>query len=128
MEINIAIGTKGHGREFVSTELTAARYGSGMVEVYATPAMISLMEKTCMESILPLLPDEYNSVGTEVNIKHIKATPVGKWVDCVSILVAQNGKALTFEVKVRDENGLCGEGTHVRYIIHTQRFIDKMNV
>lgn len=102
---------------------TAAHYGSGLVEVFATPAMIALMENTAMKALLPFLPEGYNSVGTEVNIKHYRATPAGKRVNCDARVISQEGKKVIFEVEAADDKGRIGSGTHTRYIIHTESFM-----
>ena len=88
--------------------------------------MIALMEKTCLQSVLELLPDGFNTVGTEVNVKHLKATLVSKKVRCSSILQKVEGKKLLFNVEAFDEEGKIGEGTHTRYIINTNSFMEKL--
>ena len=110
----------------VTSEDTATRYGSGLVEVFATPAMIALMEKACLELVKPYLSEDLNTVGTEVNIKHMKATAVGQMVKCTAKLVEVDGKRLVFDVMARDEEGLIGEGQHSRFIIDTQKFMSKV--
>jgi fluoroacetyl-CoA thioesterase len=119
-------GIKGEIQTIVKKEDTAAAYGSGLVEVFATPAMIALMEKTCLQSVLEFLPDGFNTVGTEVNVKHLKATLVSKKVRCNSILQKVDGKKLLFSVEAFDEEGKIGEGTHTRYIIDTISFMEKL--
>ena len=80
MDIKIPTGIK-HQEEIIVTNAHSARtFGSGMVDVFATPAMIALIEKTAQKSVQPFLPDGFTTVGTEVNIKHLKATPIGKKV------------------------------------------------
>ena len=112
--------------EQVVYEKTAASYGSGLVEVYATPAMISLMERTCMTSVLSYLPKAYATVGTKVDIKHLKATPVGMKVSCSSELIEIDSKRLVFKVVAHDEQGIIGTGFHERYIIDIDRFMRKI--
>ncbi|MBI5538861.1 MAG: thioesterase family protein [Bacteroidia bacterium] len=126
MENKLTIGIEGKIEQFVTKDDTAAKYGSGLVEVFATPAMLALMEKTCLNSVLDYLNDGFNTVGTEVNIKHIKATPVGKKVYCKSVLNIIENKKLVFSVEAFDEEGKIGEGTHTRYIIDTKKFMEKL--
>lgn len=126
MTTNLITGIKGEIQITVKKEETAAAYGSGLVEVFATPAMIALMEKTCLQSVLKYLPEGINTVGTEVHIKHIKATPVGKKVHCFSVLQNIEGKKLVFSVEAFDEEGKIGEGTHTRYLIDVKSFMEKL--
>lgn len=106
---------------------TAARYGSGLVEVFATPAMIAFMEQTALRTILPFLPGGYNSVGTAVDIVHLKATPVDAEVTCTATVVSAEGRKIVFQVEVIDAEGMAGKGTHTRYIINTSEFMAKVS-
>jgi fluoroacetyl-CoA thioesterase len=109
----------------VSREDTAANYGSGFLEVYATPSMLAFMEHTSLLVVQPFLDTGYGTVGTSVNITHLKATPVGMTVTCTASLTEINGNSLTFSVVVLDETGKIGEGTHSRFIIDENRFMKK---
>ena len=115
------IGIEGEKEIIVQTEDTAARYGSGLIEVFATPAMIGLMESTAQQSVQHLLDDGLITLGTEVNIRHLKATPVGMKVNCKSKLISIEGKKLLFEVNASDETGIIGNGTHTRYIVDAEK-------
>jgi predicted thioesterase len=126
MNIEIPSGINHTISEQVVYEKTAASYGSGLVEVYATPAMISLMERTCMTSVLPFLPEAYATVGTKVDIKHVKATPIGMKVSCSSELIEVDSNRLVFKVVARDEQDVIGMGIHERYIIDVNRFMSKI--
>lgn len=123
----IPLHTKGHLEQTVTPELTAARIGSGLVEVFATPMMIALIEQTCLESVLPYLEEGQGTVGTLVNVTHSAATPVGMRVWCDSELVEVDRRRLRFSVKAYDECGPIGEGTHERFVIDTAKFQTKID-
>ncbi len=126
MDLQIQAGVKGREMLVVEAKDTAANYGSGLVEVYATPAMVALMEKTCLQSVLPFLPEGHGTVGVKVNISHSKATPVGVQVVCESELIEVDRRRLVFEVVARDEGGEIGRGTHERFVIDTEKFMAKL--
>ena len=104
---------------------TAAFYGSGLHEVFSTPAMIALMEGTSVRDDEKYLEEDEGTVGTEVNVRHLKSTPVGMEVTCTSELVKVDDRRLTFTVTVFNENEKIGEGTHERFIINNRRFREK---
>lgn len=121
------IGIKGREEIIVTKEVTAARIGSGLVEVFATPMMIALMENTCAQSVLPHLQAGESTVGTHVNVSHCAATPVGMKVYCESELIEVERRKLTFKVAAYDERGLIGEGVHERFVIDNEKFQAKIN-
>ena len=120
-------GIKGRREQTVTPEMSAARVGSGLVEVFATPMMVALIEQTCLESVLPHLEDGQGTVGTLVNVSHVAVTPIGMRVWCESELVEVDRRRLVFSVKAYDECGLIGEGTHERFIIDTAKFFEKVS-
>jgi len=126
MQTVLTPGIEGNKEIIVTADKTALAYRSGTVDVFATPAMIALMEQTAMESVADMLPDGFVTVGTEVSIKHIKATLPGKVVICSSKLIQSEDKKLVFEVLANDETGLIGKGTHTRYIVDKQLFISNL--
>ena len=123
----LEIGIKGQKEIIVTKEVTAKAVGSGTLEVFATPAMIALMENTAYESIAEYLEEGCGTVGTSLDVKHISATPLGMKVTCETELIKVEGRALTFSVKAIDECGLIGEGTHERFIIQEEKFQAKAN-
>ena len=123
--MEIQVGMKGEVITQVEREDTAAEVGSGSLLVYATPCMVALMEGAACEAISSALPEGQTSVGTELNIKHVSATPVGLEVRAEAEVTAVEGKVITFEVKAYDEAGLIGEGTHKRAVINAQRFLER---
>ncbi|MEI8047685.1 MAG: thioesterase family protein [Bacteroidota bacterium] len=126
MESELAKGIEGKKQIIVTADKTAIAFGSGTVEVFATPAMIALMEQTAVESVEKFLPEGFVTVGTEVSVKHFKATLPGKMVSCNSKLIQSQGNKLVFEVFATDEAGMIGKGTHTRYIVDKQIFIDNL--
>ena len=109
----------------MTLDKTAKAMGSGTMDVFATPAMIALMENTAFESVASELEEGSGTVGTALDIKHVSATPVGMKVTCESELVKVDCRALTFSVKAFDEAGLIGEGTHERFIVFEEKFQKK---
>ena len=121
------VGIKGEKKFIVTKDQLACNVGSGLVSVFATPMMIALMEKTACESVAPYLEEGSGPVGTELNVKHVAATPIGMQVTCETELVEVDGRRLVFHVKASDEAGLIGEGTHERFIINNEKFQSKAN-
>ena len=108
------IGITGKQTITVTEEKTAQAMGSGTLPVFATPAMIALMENTASKSVETELDEGTGTVGTLINVKHVAATPVGMDVTCETKLVEVDRKRLVFEVKAYDAAGVIGEGTHER--------------
>lgn len=126
MEHRLFIGIEGQLEITVTDKDTAARYGSGLIEVFATPAMIGLMESCAQQSIMPYLPEGFITLGIEINVKHLKATPIGMKVKCHSKLIAIDEKKLTFDIEAHDEKGLIGTAQHIRYIVNAEKFMQKL--
>lgn len=122
----ITTGIKGRREQTVTAEMSAARVGSGLVDVFATPMMIALIEQTCNDSVLPCLEAGQGTVGTLVNVTHTSATPIGMRVWCESELTEVDRRRLVFRVKAYDECGPIGEGTHERFVIDTAKFFEKV--
>lgn len=109
----------------VTEDRTAAVMGSGELSVFATPAMIALMENTASKSVANALEEGQGTVGTSIDVKHVAATPVGMEVTCETKLVKVDRKRLVFEVKAYDAAGIIGEGVHERFIIDNEKFMTK---
>ena len=123
--MEITVGMKGEAFNVVEREDTAFEVGSGSLLVYATPCMVALMEGAACEAIADALDENETTVGTELNIRHTAATPVGLEVRAEATVTAVDGKAITFEVRAFDEAGEIGSGTHKRFVVNSQRFLDK---
>lgn len=123
--MNITVGMKGEASTLVEQEDTAKEVGSGSLLVYATPCMVAMMEGAACEAIEDALSETETTVGTELNIQHLSATPVGLEVRAEAEVIAVEGKVITFAVTAYDEAGKIGEGTHKRVVVTTQKFLDR---
>ncbi len=120
-------GLKHTKSEIVNDNNTAASMGSGMLPVYATPAMILLLEATCAEAVAPLLEEGNTTVGTKLCVEHVAATPVGLEVRCECELTEIDRRRLVFNVEIFDKAGIIGKGTHERFIVASEKFMEKAN-
>ena len=109
----------------VTQDKTASAVGSGGLDVFGTPAMIGLMEMCCLQAVQPLLNEGQGTVGTALNVRHLAATPLGLQVRCECELQQVEGKRLLFAVRAYDPAGLIGEGTHERFIVDNERFMQR---
>ncbi|MCD8091183.1 MAG: thioesterase family protein [Clostridiales bacterium] len=115
-------GIKGKSETTVTPENTAKAMKSGSLDVFATPAMIALMEEAAYKSVASEVGEGNGTVGTYLNINHLSASPVGMKIICESELTAVEGRKLVFSLKVYDEAGLIGEGEHQRFIVANEKF------
>lgn len=121
------IGTKHEVILKVTDKVTAAEMKSGSLAVLATPFMVALMEQAAAELCEKFTPEGISTVGTALNIKHLAPTPVGCEVKAVAELLSFDGRKAEFKVEAYDEAGLIGEGTHERFTIKIDRFMEKAN-
>ncbi|TLM98057.1 thioesterase, partial [bacterium] len=118
-------GILGEVKTVVSEKNTAITHGSGSVPVFATPAMIALMENAALSSVQLYLPEGHTTVGIKISSSHIAATPLGMEVTAKSELTEIDGKRLIFKVEAYDAKEKIGEGIHERFIINLEKFIKK---
>lgn len=121
----LEIGIKGCKKIKVTDENTAKSMGSGTLEVFATPAMIALIEATASESVAPFLDNGFSTVGTHLDIAHSSASPVGIEVVCETELVEIDRRRIVFKTVVRDSAGEIGSGTHERFVVDNAKFMSK---
>ena len=127
MSIELKVGLVGETEHKVTEQDIAARWRSGLVDAYSTPALVGLAENACVVAVEKCLPDHQTCVGVEVNLKHLAATPVGMVVKARGELVEIAGKRLKFKVEAWDEKEKVCEGYHSRAIVDRSRFIDRLN-
>jgi fluoroacetyl-CoA thioesterase len=123
----LVIGLIGEISEPVTPENTASRWGSGLVAGFSTPAMVALMENAAFSATKDLLPAGQTTVGVEVDIKHLAATPVGMTVRAKAELTQIDGRKLLFKVEAWDDVEKIGEGTHARFIVDVARFDTRLS-
>ena len=124
--MNLIPGLKGRAETSVIHENTAAAVGSGALEVFATPSMIALMEKAALESVAPYLEEGESTVGTEIHVTHDAAIPIGFPVTAESELLEVDRRRLSFKVVARSGEEIIGKGTHTRFIVSQERFMQKV--
>ena len=122
----LEIGLTFESTTTVSASNTAATLGSGDMDVFATPAMVALMENAAMKAVAAALPDGSATVGTQMNTLHIKASALGATITASATLTQVEGRKLTFAVKAWDEQGTIGEGEHTRFVVDRERFLSKL--
>ena len=122
----LEVGMKYEIDRVVTENDTAAKAASGSVEVLATPVMIAWMEEASLRLAQQELEEGLTTVGTEVNIKHLKGTLVGKTVKVLSTLKEIDRKRLVFDVEVVEDGVVVGSGSHTRFIIDTAKFYEKL--
>lgn len=120
-------GIKGMESVTVNEANSAKTMGSGTLDVFATPAMIALMEKTAWTSVAPYLEKGQGTVGIKLDVTHDAPTPLGMTVTCESELVKIDGRRLVFKVTATDGRDVIGKGSHERFIVTDEKFQAKAN-
>lgn len=126
MMSDIVEGLTSASETTVGDSNTAKRQGSGNLDVFATPAMVALMENAASRAVAPYLPEGKDTVGTMINVSHDRATGMGDTVVATAVLTAVDGRKLTFEVSAADSGGEIGKGVHNRFIIDVEKFMSKV--
>ena len=116
------IGLTNAAEDFVTEENTALALGSGSLKVFATPAMIRLIERATAELVEKNLPPKSTSVGISLDIKHTAPTPLGMTVRADVKIISVDGRKIIFDAVAFDERGEIGRGTHERFIVNRTKF------
>ena len=123
---NIPAGTKGEQKLLVTSEVAISFLGLEGARVLSTPHMIGYMERTCRDTVLPLLDPGHDTVGTQVNVSHLAAAPMGMMVTFTAEVIGATDRRVQFRVEAWDEKEKIGEGTHERAIIKIAKFATKL--
>ncbi|MGH7784372.1 MAG: thioesterase family protein [Candidatus Binatia bacterium] len=92
-------------------------------DVFSTPAMIGLMERTCVELTEPYLDENEQTVGIHIDVRHLAPTRIGQNVTVTAELLEVNGNKIGYAVAASNDRGVkIGDGTHRRAIIDVTRF------
>ena len=121
-KLGLKLGLSGEATQIVTEQETAAKLGSGLVDAYSTPSLVSLMENASVAAIEGFMSDGQTTVGVEVSVRHLAPTPVGMHVKALAVLEGIRGNRLKFKVEAWDEKERIGEGLHTRVIIDIPRF------
>ena len=120
------IGSAAEATVMVMHTNTAKAMKSGSLDVFATPALVALMEQAACNLVEPLLDEDTTSVGISLNISHDAATAVGRQVTAKAVLVGIDGRKLSFKLTASDEHGIIGQGSHERFLVKKEKFMNKL--
>ena len=109
----------------VSEADTASRWGSGLVPVYSTPALVGLMEAAAVKVLDGQLEIGQTTVGGHIDVHHLAATPVGMSVRASAVLTSIEGRKLSFQIEAWDDVEKIGEALHERFLIDTEKFVSR---
>lgn len=124
---NIKIGVQGRCELIVTEENSAANWASGNLNVFATPAMIAMMENAAYKAVKNFLPEGTTTVGTAISVEHTAATPLGLRAWAIATLTKADGRGFEFDIEAFDEKGPIGTAKHTRFAVITDRFMLKVN-
>jgi fluoroacetyl-CoA thioesterase len=125
---NVRLGLSAEKTVTVTSEMTVGHFVAGMPQVYATSMMILHMEMASGTAIASHLPAGFVSVGMDVKVRHLAATPVGRAVRAISRVIQVDAKSVVFEVEAWDGNRKIGDGAHRRGIVNVLEFEKRFGV
>ena len=121
----IKVGTTYEKQFKVAQEDTALAMGSGGEKVLATPRLVAWMENTAFEGLEKAMDQGKTTVGTEIQIKHVAASPIGMQVTIKGTVISQEKRSVTIELEAWDNIEKIGEAIHQRFIVDRSRFMEK---
>ncbi len=119
---DVRVGMTGHKVDVVTEDLTVGGHVEGMPLVYGTPMMIMAMEVACGSAVAGHLPPGWVTVGSELNVRHLAPTPVGRTVVATARVIEVEGRSVLFAVEAHDGERKIGEGTHRRGAVNLESF------
>jgi fluoroacetyl-CoA thioesterase len=122
----LAPGLTAELKHTVTDADTASNWGSGLVPVFSTPALVGLMESAAVAALEGHLSPGQTTVGGHIDVHHLAATPVGMQVRARAELTAVEGRKLFFKIQAWDEVELIGEAEHERFVVDEKRFLERV--
>lgn len=126
MTDTLRLGLTHHFEKLTEPRESAAAVASGALDVFSTPSLVALFESTALQAVDPLLEPGHATVGIEISVRHLKATRIGQRVRCSVKITAVEGKRISFDGEMWDEQGKIGEGSHVRYVVNQAEFLKRL--
>ncbi len=127
MNLENLVGAVGHSEDKVNEMDTTVRWGTGVLPVFSFSSMIHLIEKAACSSIQELLPPGTTTIATSINVKQLSTTPMGHHIQSEAIVTKIEGQKIYYKVVAYDEKGKIGEGTHERFAVYADLFIEKIS-
>ena len=120
------------GKEYTVTVIvtqnhTAKHLGSGDMDVYATPAMVALMESAASTLLSLYLPAGDSSVGVDISTSHLKASSIGAEITATAKVVEVDGRSIKFDITARDSKSVIGIATHTRFTVNRDKFLSRLD-
>lgn len=123
---SIEVGTTHVSTTLVDNLNVARVVGSGDLDVFATPAMVALMENAAMKAVKPFLDEGETTVGGEMNCTHTAPSPIGATIEAEAVVEAVEGRKITYTVEARCGDTIIGRGRHVRFVVNAAKFMAKL--
>lgn len=123
---SIEVGTTHVSTTLVDNLNVARVVGSGDLDVFATPAMVALMENAAMNAVKPFLDEGETTVGGEMNCTHTAPSPIGATIEAEAVVEAVEGRKITYTVEARCGDTIIGRGRHVRFVVNAAKFMAKL--
>jgi fluoroacetyl-CoA thioesterase len=123
---NVRVGMTGRHEMLVTREVTVGAHIDGMPFVFGTPMMVLAMEMASAAAVAPHLPAGWATVGSEVNVRHLAPTPMGRTVVATARVLEVSSRGLLFSVEAHDGLRKVGEGTHRRGAVNLESFARRM--
>ncbi len=126
VELEHVVGYQGHAEMVVGAENTAVAMGSGALPTLATAALVALAEQAAINAVASVLPLGMTTVGTEIQLRHLTATPLGHNIKAEAVVTQVAGRKVHFKIQAHDEREKIAEGIHERFIIEAERFMARL--